>query len=80
MLPWERPEWVDSVHSSIVPRASTGPVALPGSLWVAKDTQRRGRVLWASGGLVKLVFSESSPDAFVILAAKDLTNIYTEIH
>jgi hypothetical protein len=73
---WEGEGWIEQVFPTIVPRAPKGSVVRPGSLWVSKATQRRGRVLWASGGLVKLVYSESDPNAFKIMAETDLTNLY----
>lgn len=62
----------------------TGPVVrpgvLPGSLWVSKATHRRGRVSWASGGLVELVYSESQPNAKKVMAEADLIKNYTQIN
>jgi len=55
-----------------------GPHALKGTLWTSKRTKRSGRVLWASGGLVKLVYSETDPNAYKIMAETDLTNLYDQ--
>lgn len=59
--------------------APTGSLVRPGSLWVSKTTHRRGRVSWASGGLVRLEYAEQ-PNAYKVMAQADLLKYYNEIH
>jgi hypothetical protein len=53
-------QWADRMVALTQQRSQSvsEPSILPGSLWVAKDSARRGTIRWASGSRVCIAFSE----------------------
>lgn len=78
-ISYEDEGWVEAVLCSMASVAPESPVLRRNTLWLSKATGRRGRLLWSSGGRVKLSFSESNPDACVEMAEISLLNNYDEI-
>lgn len=78
-MSWEQDDWVEQMLAISRPVGSEAPCAPRGSMWSGRFTGRRGTVLWNDQGLVKLSFSDTDPDAYVLLAESSLLKNYTKL-
>ena len=61
------------------PSRLEGPGIAPGSLWVARASGRRARILWATEADVCLSYDETRSNARKVHRLQDFERLYTEV-
>ena len=75
-MSWEDENWADQVLASLAPQEGSQALRVPvGSLWTAKHSGRRGRVLWASETRVCLEFAPGQTKQHTMA---DFHRLYTQ--